>query len=117
MKKTIISLLILTILTSFNSIKAYSITDNQIITAHEQTVYADSSQWAYKNNGWMCATPDMQQAYYNAWICTNGSWYYVNNYGRMVKDTWVNNYYVNSNGQWVIDAKRNPESHEIYGVD
>ncbi|MCI1478207.1 MAG: hypothetical protein LKH93_19775 [Clostridium beijerinckii] len=107
---------LLVLLCTFSSIKAQAVTDRQIIVAHEQTVYADSYQWRKEGNTWMCGTPDLHQAYYNAWICTNGSWYYVNQYGQMVTNVWVNNYYVNDNGQWVVNARRNPGSHEIQGL-
>lgn len=71
-----------------------------VYTANASTFYAESYQWVYKNNGWMCGTPDFHQAYSNAWICTNGKWYYINKYGWMVSNTWVDNYYVDSTGVW-----------------
>ena len=67
----------------------------------EKTAYADSSQWKQNENGyWMC-TPDFHQPYVSTWVCTNGKWYYINSYGIMVHNTWVNNYYVDSTGAWV----------------
>lgn len=54
-----------------------------------QIVYANSSQWdkrydnTLKKYYWICATPDFQQGYCNAWICTDGKWYYVGTDGEM----------------------------------
>lgn len=116
--KLVMSLLLIYItLISLYTTKVFAVTNNQIIVADEQIVYAESYQWRKDGNAWMCGTSDLHQAYYNAWICTNGSWYYINKYGKMVTDVWVNNYYVNSNGQWVIGAKRNQGSHDIMGLN
>lgn len=62
------------------------------------TYYADSSHWEYRDGNWICADEDFHQAYCNAWICTNGKWYYVNENGYMVTDSWISEYYVDSNG-------------------
>lgn len=99
---------------AFNPIKASAAYVGQIITANEKTVYADNYQWAYKNGGWMCATPDLHQAYFNAWICTNGLWYYVGQDGYMAHDVFVNDYYVNQNGQWIVGAKYDGRGSVIY---
>jgi len=73
---------------------------NKMTIANESTIYADSYQWDYRKGGWICGTPDLNQGYANAWICTNGKWYYVNKYGWMVSNTWVNNYYLDNTGAW-----------------
>jgi glucan-binding YG repeat protein len=95
--KIIIALLLVISTVTINPIKANA----TIYTANASTSYADSYQWVYRNGGWQCATPDFHQGYANAWICTNGKWYYVNNYGWMVSNTWVDNYYVDSTGAWI----------------
>jgi hypothetical protein len=74
------------------------------MTGSTKTVYADSYQWDNRNGSWICGDADLQQAYYNTWICTNGKWYYVNSNGWMVKNTWVNDYYVDDSGAWVPNA-------------
>lgn len=73
-------------------------TTNRMYTAHANTFYAENSQWIKKGNFWMCGTSE--QAFVNAWICTNGKWYYVNKSGIMVTNTWVDNYYVDETGAW-----------------
>lgn len=72
-----------------------------VYTNNANTFYAESYQWVYKNGSWMCGTPDFHQAYSNAWICTNGKWYYVNKVGIMLTNGWVDNYYVDSTGAWI----------------
>lgn len=57
--------------------------------------YADSSQWDKRYDSvkyeyyWVCATPDFQQGYCNAWICTDGKWYFLNTDGRMETDVLI----------------------------
>lgn len=62
------------------------------------TYYADSSHWDYRNGHWICADKDFHQSYSNAWVCTNGKWYYVDENGYMVTDAWITDYYVDSSG-------------------
>ncbi|MDR3594160.1 hypothetical protein [Clostridium sp.] len=79
---------------------------NQIWTTNEEKAYADSYQWVNNGIGWKCATPDFHQGYANAWICTNGVWYYVAKDGYMLTNVWVNNYYVDDGGAWVPNATK-----------
>ena len=79
-------------------------------------VYADSSQWANRYDNtlkeyyWVCATPDFEQGYCNAWICTSGKWYYVGDDGKMRTDTLVGDkykterYMLDSNGAMVVNT-------------
>ena len=67
--------------------------------------------WTYVNDdgesitGWI---DDNNNRYYldkdgnkkTGWFKTKGSWYYFDKDGVMAKDTWIDNYYVNSDGKW-----------------
>ena len=67
--------------------------------------------WTYVNDdgenvtGWI---EDNGNTYYldkegnrkTGWFKTKGSWYYFNEDGVMASDTWIDNYYVNSEGKW-----------------
>lgn len=78
-------------------------------------VYADSSQWdrIYDSNTnsyyWMCETPDFYQGYTNAWIYTNGKWYYVRDDGQMEYGVLVGDkhkkerYLLDDNGAMVVN--------------
>lgn len=79
------------------------------------SVYADSLQWdkrydsILKEYYWVCATPDFQQGYCDAWINTNGKWYYVGDDGRMRTNTLVGSkykkerYMLDENGAMVVN--------------
>lgn len=107
--KIISAALIAVSVMALNPIKAsawsgsYSVNN---MTGSTKTVYAEGYQWDNRNGSWTCGTPDLEQAYYNTWICTNGKWYYVNSGGWMVKDVWVNDYYVDNNGAWIPEATK-----------
>ena len=34
------------------------------------------------------------------WLKSKGCWYYFNENGEMASNTWIDNYYVNSDGKW-----------------
>lgn len=80
------------------------------------TVYADSSHWekrydnTLKEYYWVCATPDFHQGYLNAWISTNGKWYYVGDDGKMRTGTLVGSkykkerYMLDENGAMVVNT-------------
>ena len=67
--------------------------------------------WTYVNDdgesitGWI---DDNNNRYYldkdgnkkTGWFKTKGSWYYFDKDGVMAKDTWIDNYYVNSDVKW-----------------
>jgi hypothetical protein len=95
--KIIVSMFIITSIIILNPIKANA----TIYTSNVNVFYADSYQWEYRDGGWICATPSFHQTYSNAWVCTNGKWYYINKYGYMVTNTWVDNYYVDDTGAWI----------------
>nr|WP_312291973.1 hypothetical protein [Clostridium chromiireducens] len=109
--KVIASLLIGFSVFAFNPIKASAYV-GQIITADEHTRYADSSQWRYQNGRWMCGTNE--QPFVNTWVCTNGSWYYIGTDGYMKTNLFINNYYVNDSGQWIIGATYDGRGNVIY---
>lgn len=92
---------------SFN-VKSYAINSNyysnQIYVADTYTFYADSSQWKQVGDGWMCGTDE--QPYRNAWIYTNGKWYFLNTSCYMVTNCWVNDWYVGADGSWIPQAKK-----------
>jgi hypothetical protein len=100
----ILSFIIIIPIIIFNSEKASAYSSNQIYVAHTFTYYADSSQWRQMNDGWMCGSD--KQPYANAWVCTNGKWYYMNNNCYMVTNCWVNNWYVGDDGAWNPNATR-----------
>jgi len=55
---------------------------------------ASGPNWYYVKNGVMLR---------NSWIAQNSEgriWYYVDNDGKMVKNTWINGYFIDNNGQW-----------------
>lgn len=37
----------------------------------------------------------------NAWIQSNGNYYYMDESGAMLTDTWIGDYYVDANGVWL----------------
>lgn len=70
----------------------------------------EDGTWTYINDdgesvtGWI---EDGEKTYYlgednklkTGWFKSKGSWYYFDEDGIMAKDTWVDNYYVNSEGK------------------
>lgn len=102
--KVIASTLIAISVLAFNPISARAATTfNHIYTnpIYTKTIYADSYQWVYQYGNWTCARPDFHEPYANAWVCTNGKWYYVDENCHMVSNTWVDNYYVDDTGAWI----------------
>lgn len=116
MKNIIIIMIFMIIISNTFLMKTYAVSgnyySNQIYTVNENTFYADSNQWVNKNNTWMCGTDE--QPFTNAWVYTNGLWYYVDKYGHMVMNTWVNNYYLGSDGEWISNAEKSDISLVIY---
>lgn len=115
MKRNIIKVLSgLLIITSLFSVSAsaneYSgwRTNTIFYSGEPITVYADSSQWenrydnTLKEYYWVCATQNFQQGYCDAWINTNGKWYYVGDDGRMRTDTLVGSKYKKE--RYMLDA-------------
>ena len=41
------------------------------------------------------------------WLNLDGTWYYLNVDGNMAKDTWIETYYVDASGAWVIEGWQN----------
>ncbi len=70
----------------------------------------DDETWSYVNDdgetvtGWI---EDGEKTYYledngklrTGWYKSKGSWYYFDEDGVLVKDTWIDNYYVNTEGK------------------
>ena len=71
----------------------------------------DDHTWTYLNDdgesvtGWI---NDNSKTYYldkdgckkTGWLKSKGCWYYFNENGEMASNTWIDNYYVNSDGKW-----------------
>ena len=71
----------------------------------------DDDTWTYLNDdgesltGWIT---DGDNQYYldkdghktTGWFKSKGCWYYFDEDGIMASDTWIDNYYVNSEGKW-----------------
>lgn len=71
----------------------------------------DDGSWTYLDDngesitGWI---DDGENRYYlnddgfrqTGWFKLKGSWYYFDEDGVMASDTWIDNYYVNSDGKW-----------------
>lgn len=71
----------------------------------------DDDTWTYLNSegesltGWIT---DGDNQYYldkdghkaTGWFKSKGCWYYFDEDGIMASDTWIDNYYVNSEGKW-----------------
>ena len=71
----------------------------------------DDHTWTYLNDdgesvtGWI---NDNGKTYYldkegckkTGWLKSKGCWYYFNENGEMASNTWIDNYYVNSDGKW-----------------
>lgn len=74
------------------------------------TVYADSSQWAYRSPFWVLATPDFHQGYCNTWASINGVWYYINTDGYMVANHMLHDltsnkkYYIKEDGSLLVNG-------------
>lgn len=82
------------------------------------------SGWAYLWDTWYYMDTDgkMLTGFYNVngqtyysdasgamltgWINLGGTWYYANPSGAILRDAWVNGYYVNEDGQWVSSMPR-----------
>ena len=54
--------------------------------------------WIYDNNNRYYLVKDGYKK--TGWLKTKGSWYYFDQDGVMAADTWIDNYYVNSDGKW-----------------
>lgn len=104
--KAIIGILATTSILIFNPLQAKALDSQkgQIWTAHAKSFYANGSQWVYQNGFWRCGTD--VQPFANAWINTNGKWYYINPNGYMVSNVWVDNYYVDGSGAWIPNATK-----------
>lgn len=106
MRKTVIKLLstflvtfsLFTVAASANEYSGWR-SNTIFYSGDPMIVYANSSQWEQRYDNtlkcyfWVCATPDFQQGYCNAWISTNGKWYYVGDDGRMRTDILVGSKY------------------------
>ena len=60
------------------------------------------NEWIYdaKYNSWYYLNEDGSYAR-NQWIQSNGKWYYVLSNGKMAKNTVIDGYQLNENGEWV----------------
>ncbi|WP_394885134.1 N-acetylmuramoyl-L-alanine amidase family protein [Clostridium butyricum] len=55
--------------------------------------------WVKENNTWYYLNGN--GAMKTGWhLDSNGKWYYLNDNGSMAKDTYIDGYYVNANGEW-----------------
>lgn len=115
-KRIIVGLFICATMSSSTVANAWDglTTTNRMYTAHTNTFYAENSQWMNKDGFWMCGTDE--QPFTNAWICTNGKWYYVNISGIMVTNTWVDNYLVDDTGAWVQNITANSGNNDAQNI-
>ena len=54
--------------------------------------------WVKTGGNWYYLSSSGRMA--TGWVKTDGSWYYLTSSGAMAENTWIGNYYVNSNGAW-----------------
>ena len=74
-------------------------------TQHEDDTWTYTDDDGESVTGWI---EDDGKTYYldtegnlkTGWVKSKGSWYYFDEDGVMAADTWVDNYYVNSEGKW-----------------
>lgn len=62
------------------------------------------SDWLFRNNKWYYLSPVSDQTQgmmCTGWQFVDGKWYYLNPDGDLATDTWIEDYYVNSDGVWV----------------
>ncbi len=115
-KKIFFSFILIVSFLNFSNLKVFadsnSYYSNQIYVANTETFYADDTQWRQINGNWMCGTDE--QPYHNAWICTDGKWYYINTSCYLVENCWINDYYVGSDGAWISNANKNDTSLSLY---
>lgn len=60
--------------------------------------------WILKNQKWYYLSPvsdNTQGMMCTGWQFIKGEWYYLNEDGDLATNTWIDNYYVNSEGVWV----------------
>lgn len=56
--------------------------------------------WIQYNNEWLYATISRGEILHNCWENIGNKWYYFNQDGVMAHNTYINGYYVDSNGVW-----------------
>lgn len=56
--------------------------------------------WKYMNNNWYCFGKEMG-IMLTGWVSDGPNWYYLNADGTMVHDTYIDGYYLGTNGAWV----------------
>lgn len=112
MKKSIKKIIAIGLISSalgglpITGVYASAYTNNQIWNSNAKTYYMNTNSWEYLNGAWVCRNKNNNQICTNSWICTEGNWYYVNQYGNIVSDTWVNDSYIDKNGVWNSNAKK-----------
>ena len=60
--------------------------------------------WIFKNQKWYYLSTESdstQGMMCTGWQLIKGKWYYLNEDGDLATNTWVDNYYVNSEGVWI----------------
>ena len=56
--------------------------------------------WVKAGGVWYYMNPNGTMA--TGWIQVNGTWYYMYSNGKMASNTWVDGYYLNASGAWVV---------------
>ena len=101
--------------------------------------WVDNNNYYVGSNGVWVRNAKKTEEKKSGWVSSEGSWYYYNNQGQMVKNAWAgdywlgsdgkmatnswvdnNNYYVGSNGLWVKNAQKpgwTQKSGEWYHYD
>ena len=63
------------------------------------------SEWEIINGTWYHF--DENGYMQTGWLNSDGTWYYLNADGSMATDTWIDGYYVDANGAWVVEGWQN----------
>lgn len=69
--------------------------------------------WKQNNYGWWYENADHSWAY-DEWKEIEGSWYYFDTFGYMVKNSWKGNYYLGGNGAMLTNCKT-PDGYLVGG--
>lgn len=66
--------------------------------------------WAYINSDWYFLKDDEMVT---GWLKDKGYWYYLYGHGSMAHATWIDEYYVDDNGEWMHTMDKNYDSENI----
>lgn len=89
---------------------ALTLVGGTLLTASPIAAHAE---WRADTNGWWYTEGN---SYATGWRMINGLWYYFYPDGYMAHDTYIEGYYVNSNGVYDSDANSSADSSGFYKV-